>query len=148
MHFFTHSIWFHYITISLWLIPPATHTKTMMKWIHLFWILQWTVPLMKQIFPFCIQNVMCCVLYETQWIYLSEQWQSQTIAPVYLHLCTYVLIANSACLYTGVRICAAHPLTSRAFLLLLSSLEMSRATLSTKSLGLFLLISNWLFFSL
>lgn len=49
----------------------------------------------------------------------------------------------SECLYTVVLI-----LTSRAFLLLLSSLEMSRATLSTKSLGLFLLISNWLFFSL
>lgn len=49
---------------------------------------------------------------------------------------------------TGGEYVQRHPLTSRAFLLLWSSLEISRATLSTKSLGLFLLISNWLFFSL
>lgn len=58
-------------------------------------------------------------------------------------------VGHSMCLCTGVLIHVKHhPLTSRAFLLLLSSLEMSRATLSTKSLGLFRLISNWLFFSL
>lgn len=74
---------------------------------------------------------------------MYEKSQGQMIAPVYLHLCTCVHIANT------VRVCTQvleyvqhHPLTSRAFLLLLSSLEMSRATLSTKSLGLFLLISN------
>lgn len=39
-------------------------------------------------------------------------------------------------------------LTSRAFRLLLSSLAMSRATLSTRSFGEFLFTSNWLLFSL
>lgn len=47
-----------------------------------------------------------------------------------------VSLINHIC--AEARVC----LTSRAFLLLLSSLEMSRATRSTRSLGLFLLISN------